>query len=148
MAFDIAVELGLDAVELGTGEFSSHWHVGLDAIVEDPKAVDVMRNDLESRGLEISALACHSTPLHPNPAYAERAGAVFRKSARLRIWAGPDYGRKSMIGGTSRLPVAASSSESTGDSGGRFVTSSTTRPTTATIARQTMISTNTTTTRA
>jgi sugar phosphate isomerase/epimerase len=79
-AFDIAADLGLDAVELGTGEFTSDWHVGLDSIVDDPKAVEAMRNDLQSRGLEISALSCHSNPLHPNPAYAERAGAVFRKT--------------------------------------------------------------------
>ena len=79
-AFDIAGELGLDAVELGTGEFSSDWHLGLDAIVEDPKAVEAMRDDLDRRALEISALSCHSNPLHPNPAYAERAGEVFRKT--------------------------------------------------------------------
>jgi sugar phosphate isomerase/epimerase len=54
-AFDIAVDLGLDTVELGTGESTLDWHVGLDSIVDDPKAVDAMRNDLESRGLEISA---------------------------------------------------------------------------------------------
>jgi sugar phosphate isomerase/epimerase len=79
-AFDIAGELGLDAVELGTGEFSSDWHLGLDAIVEDPKAVEAMRDDLDRRALEISALSCHSNPLHPNPAYAERAGEIFRKT--------------------------------------------------------------------
>jgi sugar phosphate isomerase/epimerase len=79
-AFDICAELGLDAVELGTGEFSSDWHVGLDAIVEDPKAVEAMQRDLDARSLEISALSCHGNPLHPNPEYAERAGAVFRKT--------------------------------------------------------------------
>jgi len=63
-AFDICAELGLDAVELGTGEFSSDWHVGLDAIVDDPKAVETLQRDLDSRGLEISALSCHGNPLH------------------------------------------------------------------------------------
>jgi sugar phosphate isomerase/epimerase len=79
-AFDICAELGLDAVELGTGEFSSDWHVGLDAIVDDPKAVETLQRDLDSRGLEISALSGHGNPLHPNPKYAERADAVFRKT--------------------------------------------------------------------
>jgi sugar phosphate isomerase/epimerase len=79
-AFDIAQGLGLDAVELGTGEFSSDWHVGLDAIVEDPKATEEMKRDLDKRSLEISALSCHGNPLHPNPEYAERAGAVFHKT--------------------------------------------------------------------
>ncbi len=79
-AFEIASELGLDAVELGTGEFSSDWHVGLDSVVEDQKAVDELQRELDKNSLEISALSCHSNPLHPNPAYADRAGAVFRKT--------------------------------------------------------------------
>ena len=79
-AFDIAKDLGLDAVELGTGEFSSDWHVGLDEMVEDPKAVEGMKRDLDKRGLEISALSCHGNVLHPNPEYSARADAVFRKT--------------------------------------------------------------------
>jgi sugar phosphate isomerase/epimerase len=79
-AFDICAELGLDAVELGTGQFSTDWHVGLDAMVEDPKVVETMQRDLDSRGLEISALSGHGNPLHPNPKYAEQADAVFRKT--------------------------------------------------------------------
>jgi sugar phosphate isomerase/epimerase len=79
-AFDICAKLGLDAVELGTGEFSSDWHVGLDAMVDDPGHVEQMKRDLDARNLEISALSCHGNPLHPNPAYAERAGDVFRKT--------------------------------------------------------------------
>ena len=79
-AFDIAQRLGLDAVELGTGEFSSDWHVGLDQLVSDAGAVETMKEDLAARGLEVSALSCHSNPLHPNPAYAERAQEVVRKT--------------------------------------------------------------------
>jgi sugar phosphate isomerase/epimerase len=79
-AFAIASELGLDAVELGTGEFSSDWHLGLDGVVDDQKAVEELQRELDKNDLEISALACHGNPLHPNPAYADRAGAVFRKT--------------------------------------------------------------------
>jgi sugar phosphate isomerase/epimerase len=79
-AFQLARELGLDAVELGTGEFASDWHVGLDRIVAEQAAVDELRRDLEANGLEISALSCHANPLHPNPAYAARAQEVFRKT--------------------------------------------------------------------
>src|SRR6185436_12411884 len=64
----------------GSGEFSSDWHLGLDAIVDDPKAVEAMQRDLDTRSLEISALSCHGNPLHPNPAYADRAGTIFRKT--------------------------------------------------------------------
>jgi sugar phosphate isomerase/epimerase len=79
-AFDIAQQLGLDAVELGTGEFASDWHVGLDDLLSTPSAVEALKHDLSSRGLELSALSCHSNPLHPNPAYAQRAQDVVRKT--------------------------------------------------------------------
>ena len=49
-------------------------------MVDDPGAVVEMQRDLDARNLEISALSCHGNPLHPNPEYAERAGAVFRKT--------------------------------------------------------------------
>jgi len=76
-AFDICQKLGLDCVELGTGEFSSDWHVGLDEIVSDDSAVEQLNSDLAQHGLEISALSCHCNALHPNPSYAERAIAVY-----------------------------------------------------------------------
>ena len=76
-AFAICQQLGLDCVELGTGEFSSDWHVGLEEIVSDDAAVERLNSDLADHGLEISALSCHCNALHPNPAYAERAQAVY-----------------------------------------------------------------------
>lgn len=79
-AFAMAKELGLDAVELGTGEFASDWHVGLDEIVSNDGAATILKDDVASHGLEISALSCHSNPLHPNPAYAERALQIYRKT--------------------------------------------------------------------
>ena len=79
-AFDIAQRLGLDAVELGTGEFASDWHVGLDEVVSSQDATAALKEDLSAHGLELSALSCHSNPLHPNPAYAARAQEVFRKT--------------------------------------------------------------------
>jgi len=79
-AFAVAQRLGLDCVELGSGEFSSDWHLGLDDIVNDPAAAGRLGAELSSHGLEISALSCHGNPLHPNPAYSERAVAVYRKT--------------------------------------------------------------------
>ena len=79
-AFAICQQLGLDCVELGTGEFSSDWHVGLAEIVSDDAAVERLNSDLADHGLEISALSCHCNALHPNPAYAERAQAVYKNT--------------------------------------------------------------------
>jgi len=77
-AFAIAQQLGLDAVELGTGEFASDWHVGLSEIVANDGAVETLKHDLAVHDLELSALSCHCNPLHPNPQYAERAQNVYR----------------------------------------------------------------------
>src|SRR5207245_2423379 len=81
-AFDIVVELGLDAVELGAGEFVPDWHLGLDEVISDRPAAEALKKDLSSRGLILSALSCHANPLHPNPVEAKRADECFRKTVK------------------------------------------------------------------
>ena len=58
-AFDICQKLGLDCVELGTGEFSSDWHVGLDEIVSDDSAVERLNSELAEHGLEYFIADAH-----------------------------------------------------------------------------------------
>jgi sugar phosphate isomerase/epimerase len=82
-AFARAKELGFDAVELGTGEFTVDAHAGLDELSSDPHAITQLRGDLEHAGLELSALSCHGNPLHPQPAYAARAHGVLRRSIEV-----------------------------------------------------------------
>jgi sugar phosphate isomerase/epimerase len=82
-ALRTARELGFDAVELGTGEFTADHHVGLEQLSRDPAAVAQLQTDLDAAGLELSALSCHGNLLHPNAAYAARADAVFRKTVEL-----------------------------------------------------------------
>jgi sugar phosphate isomerase/epimerase len=79
-AFARARELGFDAVELGSGEFTVDYHVGLARLAGDNAAIDELGSDLADAGLELSALSCHSNPLHPNPEYAARADRVVRDS--------------------------------------------------------------------
>jgi sugar phosphate isomerase/epimerase len=81
-AFEAARAFGFEAVELGTGEFTSDHHVGLARMRED-SAVDELRRDLDDAGLELAALSCHGNPLHPNVAYAARADEVFRRTVEL-----------------------------------------------------------------
>jgi sugar phosphate isomerase/epimerase len=79
-AFAYIKELGFDAVELGTGEFTTDVHAGLERLVDGGNGIEELRDDLERAGLEISALSCHGNPLHPNAAYAARADDVYRKT--------------------------------------------------------------------
>src|SRR5262245_54174020 len=79
-AFARAKELGFDAVELGTGEFTTDVHADLDALSQDPAAVAELKTDLDNAGLDLSALSCHGNPLHPQEAYAERADDILRRT--------------------------------------------------------------------
>lgn len=65
-ALDRVVGLGLDAVEVGTGNYPGDAHFS-------HELADAVR----SRGLEISALSCHGNPLHPDQAFARQSHDVF-----------------------------------------------------------------------
>ena len=82
-AFATVRRLGFAAVELGSGEFTSDHHLGLDRLVADPAAVAELRDDLAAAELELSSLSCHGNPLHPNPDYAQRADRVTRQTIEL-----------------------------------------------------------------
>ncbi len=79
-AFAYIKQLGFDAVELGTGEFTTDVHAGLERLVDGGPGIAELRDDLATAGLEISALSCHGNPVHPNAAYAARADDVYRKT--------------------------------------------------------------------
>jgi sugar phosphate isomerase/epimerase len=82
-AFAHIRELGFDAVELGTGEFTTDVHAGLDSLSNDDRAVADLQRDLDEVGLELSALSCHNNSLHPDPEYAARADRVFRDTVEV-----------------------------------------------------------------
>jgi sugar phosphate isomerase/epimerase len=80
---DHAVELGLDAVELGTGNYPGADHCDPGTLLADPVALRTLREAVASRGLEISALSCHGNPLHPVAEIADAHQAVWRSTLRL-----------------------------------------------------------------
>jgi sugar phosphate isomerase/epimerase len=71
-ALDRVVALGLDAVEIGTGNYPGDAH-----------NVAELRREVEARGLEISALSCHGNPLHPDAELAKRSHETFRRTLEL-----------------------------------------------------------------
>ena len=89
-ALDQIAELGLEAVELGTGNYPGSAHCDPDVLLEDPKAVEALRKTVEDRGLMISALSCHGNPLHPQKALAAAHHETWRKTIRLAEKLGVD----------------------------------------------------------
>ena len=78
-----AAALGVQAVEIGTGNFSPSPHCDLDGLLG--QAADRARflGVIKSHGLSIAALNCSGNPIHPNPEAAARAAGVTRKTLRL-----------------------------------------------------------------
>jgi sugar phosphate isomerase/epimerase len=64
---DTAAGLGIDCVEMSTGNWSTAPHVILDELVESESARRELLARVRDRGLEISALNCSGNPLHPGP---------------------------------------------------------------------------------
>ncbi|HNS33162.1 MAG TPA: sugar phosphate isomerase/epimerase [bacterium] len=65
-ALDKALELGLETVEIGTGNYPGNSHCDTERLLKGKSGLDEFRKAVEKRGLEISALSCHGNPLHPD----------------------------------------------------------------------------------
>jgi sugar phosphate isomerase/epimerase len=80
---DRAVELGLDAIELGTGNYPGDDHCNPRELLEDRARVRALREAVAARGLEISALSCHGNPLHPQSEIANAHHETWRLTLQL-----------------------------------------------------------------
>ncbi|HUG47666.1 MAG TPA: sugar phosphate isomerase/epimerase [Candidatus Limnocylindria bacterium] len=77
------VELGLEAVELGTGNAPGDRRCRPAELLHEPAALERLHQAVESRGLIISALSCQGNPVHPDEARAAAQDRVFRDTVRL-----------------------------------------------------------------
>lgn len=82
-ALDRAVAAGLDAVEIGTGNYPGSAHCEPEVLLADRAAADGFDKAVRSRGLEISALSCHGNPLHPDREFAAANHETFRRTVEL-----------------------------------------------------------------
>ena len=86
LSFDQVIEklkgLGIDTVELGTGNYPGDPHCKL-SMLESKIALKEFKQKLADNGITISALSCHGEPLHPNAAIAKAAQEVNRKTILL-----------------------------------------------------------------
>jgi sugar phosphate isomerase/epimerase len=80
---DKVAAMGIEAVELGTGNYPGSAHCDPDELLADETKRRALLDAVERRGLAISALSCHGNPLHPDEAFASGSHETWRKTARL-----------------------------------------------------------------
>lgn len=71
------------SLELGTGGWPGSAHVDVDTLLARGTRRTEFLAKLADRGLEISALSCHSNPVHPRAEIAQRDDELIRKTIRL-----------------------------------------------------------------
>lgn len=77
-ALDWAAAQGIQAVEIGTGNFSPAPHCDVKQLLVDQAARDRFLQALADRGLELSALNCNGNLLDPHPERRKQAQQVFQ----------------------------------------------------------------------
>jgi sugar phosphate isomerase/epimerase len=82
-ALDKVAAMGVEAVELGTGNYPGNHHCNPDELLSAPDSARELRRQIEKRGLMISALSGHGNPLHPDEDVASAAHETWRKTVRL-----------------------------------------------------------------
>src|SRR5512134_2275074 len=80
---DYLVEIGVEAVEIGTGAYPGDAYCKPDELLGSDKALKAFARAIRSRNLTISALSCHGNPIHPQRRLAEAHHAVFMKTLQL-----------------------------------------------------------------
>jgi sugar phosphate isomerase/epimerase len=72
----------ITTVELGTGNYPGDAHCKL-SMLEDRSALKEFKQTLSDHGFTISALSCHSNPLHPDEGLAKKQREISRKTVLL-----------------------------------------------------------------
>jgi len=80
---DHVTSLGIEAVEIGTGGYPGNAHCHIDQLLADAVKQKEFIDKVTSRGLIVSALSCHSNPLHPQKAIREEADILLTKTIQL-----------------------------------------------------------------
>lgn len=80
---DYIIDLGLGAVEIGTGAYPGNAHANPAVLLGSERRLKAFREAIGRRGLEISALSCHGNPIHPDAAVARAHHKVFEQTVEL-----------------------------------------------------------------
>jgi sugar phosphate isomerase/epimerase len=80
---DMAVGLGIQAVELGTGAYPGDAHAKPKDLLRDTTSLKKFKKAIGDRNLEISAFCCHGNLLHPSRTVAQEHQEVHRNTVLL-----------------------------------------------------------------
>lgn len=89
-ALDWAAEQGIEAVEIGTGNFSAAPHCDLNRLLQDEAARSQFGQAIEARGLTLSALNCNGNLLDPDRERGRAAQETFEGTLQLASELGID----------------------------------------------------------
>ena len=78
-----AAGLGVQTVEIGTGNFSPGTHCDLNRLLSSSEARHEFLQAIDSHHLQLAALNCSGNPVHPNNDVAQQAAAITRKTLQL-----------------------------------------------------------------
>jgi len=82
-ALDTIAGFGVDAVEIGTGNFVGDAHCNPKELLESDLKLKEFKKTIENKGLFISALSCHGNPLHPQNSIANSHRQTFHNTVLL-----------------------------------------------------------------
>lgn len=82
-ALDYIAASGVEAVEIGTGNYPGNPHCDTKGLLASAPRRKAFLKAIESRGLMLSALSCHGNPLHPQTRIAKAHHAVHRMTVEL-----------------------------------------------------------------
>ena len=82
-ALDRFAAMGLEAVEIGTGNYPGDAHCKPGELLADPTKAKAFRKAVEDRGMVISGLSQHGNPLHPDADFRGRDRSVWDETIRL-----------------------------------------------------------------
>ena len=74
---------GVDAVEIGTGNYPGDAHCPLDELLAAPTRCKEYKSLFRSHGVDLSCLSCHGNPLHPDRELRKWFRETQRKTIRL-----------------------------------------------------------------
>lgn len=82
-ALDYAQKLGLDTVEVGTGNYPGDPHCKPAELLKSKPKFEEFKDKFAKRGITISALSCHGNPIHPDKKIAKEHALIQRQTIEL-----------------------------------------------------------------
>ena len=82
--------MGIEAVEIGAGGYPGKAHCDPKALLADPNKLVEFKATIDQSGIELSALACHGNPVHPDKEIAKGYHEDFTNAVLLAEKLGVD----------------------------------------------------------